>query len=188
MKENSLQPKKQVLIKFLLLVALLVGYFAYLSFEYDLLTGGIAALLTWSFFVLCTPIADAGFLLDFPLRLLFGIRMVFSEIAVWMIAISLNAVSMIFFPQFYETTFLTRLLLQIIQNPFPYWAIIVLSASGTFLSIRFGDELMDVIHHRDRDFFHSHQFKYELVLFAFFIAVFFTYYELIASLGIDFNS
>ncbi len=62
-------PKKHVLYKFLLLSVLLVSYFVYLSYEYNLLTGGIAVALTWSFFVLCTPIADAGFLLDFPLRL-----------------------------------------------------------------------------------------------------------------------
>ena len=79
-------PKHQVLIKFLLLCFILSSYFGYLTYEYDLLTGGIAALITWSFFVLCTPIADAGFLLDFPLRLLFGIRMIFSEIVVWAIA------------------------------------------------------------------------------------------------------
>jgi len=78
-------------------------------------------------------------------------------------------------------------LFQILTNPYPYWAVIVLSGAGTFLSIRFGDELMDVIHHRERNFFHSHQFKYELILLAFFIAVFFSYYKLIASLGIDFN-
>ena len=80
MKKIMQKPQRQVLMKFLLLLILMLGYFAYLSYEYDLLTGGIAALLTWSFFVLCTPIADAGFLLDFPLRLLFGIRMVLSEI------------------------------------------------------------------------------------------------------------
>ncbi len=175
----------QVLVKFLLLCLLLIGYFAYLSYQYDLLTGGIAALLTWSFFVLCTPIADAGFLVDFPLRLLFGIRMVFSEMAVWGIAISVNVVSFLYFSEYYQTTIVTRLLHQILSQPYPYWAIIFLSGAGTFLSIRFGDELMDVIHHRDRDFFHSHQFKYELVLIAFFILVFFGYYHLIASLGIE---
>jgi len=76
MNKRTLKPKRQLLMKFFLLCLLMFGYFAYLSYEYDLLTGGIAALLTWSFFVLCTPIADAGFLLDFPLRLLFGIRMI----------------------------------------------------------------------------------------------------------------
>jgi len=187
MKENASHPKKQVLTKFLLLCALLIGYFVYLSYEYGFLTGGVAALLTWSFFVLCTPVADAGFLLDFPLRLLFGIRMVFSEMAVWAIAISLNVASFAYFPEYYETTFLTKLMHQILSNPYPYWSLIVLSAAGTFLSIRFGDELMDVIHHRDRDFFHSHQFKHELILIIFFIAVFFSYYKLIASLGINLN-
>lgn len=187
MREKTYQPKKQVLYKFLLLCGLLVGYFIYLSYKYDLLTGGVAALLTWSFFVLCTPIADAGFLLDFPLRLLFGIRMVFSEMVVWVIAITLNTVLMLNSSEYYETTFLTKLLHQILSNPYPYWAVIILSGSGTFLSVRFGDELIDVIHHRDRDFFHSHQFKYELILIVFFIFVFFGYYHLIASLGIDSN-
>jgi hypothetical protein len=71
-----------------------------------------------------------------------------------------------------------------LTTPFPYWVIIFLSGIGTFLSIRFGDELMDVLHHKDRSFFHSHQFKYEIVLFVFFLVVIFAYYELISTLGI----
>lgn len=181
----SIHPKKQVWIKFLLLCLLLVGYFGYLSYQYDFATGGIASLISWSFFVLCTPVADAGFLLDFPMRLLFGIRMVISEIAVWVIAISINVISLSFFPSYYDTTILTRLMHQILINPYPYWAVIVLSGIGTFLSIRFGDELMDVLHHRDRDFFHSHQFKHELIVVAFFVLVIFGYYELVSSLGIS---
>ena len=179
------KPSVQIFIKFVLLCGLMVGYFGYLSYEYDVATGGVAALLTWSFFVLCTPVADAGFLLDFPLRLLFGIRMVVSEVAVWIVALGLNAVTLLYGPSYYETTLLTELLHKIITIPFPYWGLIVLSGLGTFLSIRFGDELMDVIHHRDRSFFHSHHFKHELILFAFFILVLFSYYELISSIGID---
>lgn len=178
-------PKTQVLLKFAALVALLVGYFLYLGFKYDFATGGVAAVLTWSFFVLCTPIADAGFLLDFPLRLLFGIRMVVSEIAVWAVAIGVNLVVLTLAPRFYETTLLTRVMQQILLTPWPYWFVIVLSGIGTFLSIRFGDELMDVLHHRDRSFFHAHHFKYELILIVFFVAVLFGYYQMIASLGLD---
>jgi hypothetical protein len=107
---KGLHPKKQVLYKFLLLCLVLVSYFVYLSVEYDLMTGGIASALTWTFFVLCTPIADAGFLLDFPLRLLFGVRMLISEIAVWALAIVVNVVSLSYFAEFYETTTLTKLL------------------------------------------------------------------------------
>ena len=178
-------PKTQVLLKFAMLVALLVGYFLYLSLKYDIATGGVAAALTWSFFVLCTPIADAGFLLDFPLRVLFGIRMVVSELAVWAIAVGLNAVILTFAPDYYQTTLLTRIMQQIMSTPWPYWGVVVLSAVGTFLSIRFGDELLDVLHHKDRSFFHAHHFKYELILLAFFVAVLVGYYRLIASLGLE---
>jgi len=186
MKAQTPHPKKQAIIKFILLCVLLVGYFAYLSIEYGLMTGGVAALLTWSFFVLCTPIADAGFLLDFPLRLLFGIRMVLSEIAVWAIAITVNITSLAYFPQYYDTTPLTKVFHVILTTPFPYWGVILLSAAGTFLSIRFGDELMDVLHHKDRHFFHQHGYKQELIIMiAVFVLVVIGYYELIASLGID---
>jgi|TARA_R110001592_G_scaffold157620_1_gene388487 hypothetical protein len=181
-------PKQQVILKFLALCLILLGYFAYLSYQYDFLTGGIAALITWSFFVLCTPVADAGFLLDFPIRVLFGVRMVFSEIFVWAIAISLNTIAMLYFREYYQTTLLTRLMESIIITPFPYWFIIVLSGIGTFLSIRFGDELMDVLHHKDREFFYSNHFKHEVVLFVFFLFILFSYYELIASLGINIES
>ncbi|MCV2893657.1 hypothetical protein [Lentibacter sp. XHP0401] len=178
-------PSRQVLLKFAALLALAVGYYIYLGLTYDFATGGIAVALTWSFFVLCTPVADAGFLLDFPLRLLFGVRMIISELAVWALAIILNIATLAFAPQYYETTVVTRLFAQILLYPWPYWGVIVLSALGTFLSVRFGDELMDVLHHRDRSFFHSHHFKHELILVAFFIMVLFGYYRLIASLGIE---
>lgn len=180
-------PKHQVTYKFIVLSLLLLGYFAYLSYEYDMLTGGIASLITWSFFVLCTPIADAGFLIDFPLRLLFGIRMIISEIVVWAIAISINLISLFYFQEYYNVTPLTRLAHAVMITPYPYWGIIFLSGIGTFLSIRFGDELMDVVHHRDREFFHKHNFKYEILLVIFFIVVIMAYYELTSALNIQVN-
>jgi hypothetical protein len=183
--EKKTHPKKQLLYKFLLLCILLLSYFSYLTFRYDVVTGGIASALTWTFFVLCTPIADAGFLLDFPLRLFFGIRMLMSEMAVWILAIAVNVVSLFYFAEYYETTKLTMLLYAILTMPYPYWSVIMLSGAGTFLSIRFADELFDVIHHRDRDFFHSHAFKHEIIIIVFFILVLLGYYELLASLGIE---
>ncbi len=185
---NIKSPKHQVIYKFILLCLVLLAYFGYLSYEYDLITGGIASLITWSFFVLCTPIADAGFLLDFPLRLLFGIRMIISEVVVWAIAILINIIALFYFQDYYNITPLTKLSYAIITTPYPYWAVILLSCIGTFLSIRFGDELMDVISHRDRAFFHKHNFIYEIVLFIFFILVFMGYYELTSTLNMDINN
>jgi hypothetical protein len=185
--EKEIHPKKQVFYKFILLCILLVAYFSYLSYQYDLTTGGITSVITWSFFVLCTPIADAGFLLDFPLRLLFGIRMVLSEIVVWVLAIIVNVVSLLYFVEYYQTTKLTKLFHTILTNPYPYWSVILISLAGTFLSIRFGDELMDVARHRDRGFFHRHGFKHEILIIIFFILILFGYYELLTSLGIETN-
>lgn len=185
---HNQHPKKQLVYKFLLLSLLMVSYFLYLSFQYDVMTGGIAAALTWSFFVLCTPIADAGFLLDFPLRLILGIRMVVSEIVVWILAIAINGFSLVYFAEYYDTTILTRLLFEILSMPYPYWSVVFLSGLGTFLSIQIADELMDVMHHRDREFFHSHAFKHEIIMIVFFLMVLVGYYELIASLGLEFES
>jgi hypothetical protein len=179
-------PSHQAWFKFIILCLVLSSYFLYLIYQYDLLTGGVASLITWSFFVLCTPIADAGFLLDFPIRVLFGIRMILSEIVVWAIAILINIVSLMFFNEIYETTVITQAMKAILVNPIPYWSVILLSGIGTFLSIRFGDELMDVLHHKDRLFYLRHHFKHEIILFIFFILVLFGYYEIISTLGITF--
>jgi hypothetical protein len=91
MRIHLIKNKNQPWRKFLLLVALFALYFLYLIYEYGIQDGGLVTLLTWSFFVLCTPVADAGFLLDFPIRLLYKIKMIYTEIIVWILAISLSA-------------------------------------------------------------------------------------------------
>lgn len=178
-------PPNQVLLKFVALLFVLLSYFGYLVYEYDLLTGGIAALITWSFFVLCTPFADAGFLLDFPIRLIFGLRMILSEIVVWGIAILINIICLTNFNNYYETTVITKLMKAILSNPYPYWIVIVLSGIGTFLSIRFGDELLDVLKQEDRVYYLKHHFKHEILLFIFFFLVIFGYYEVVKTLGLN---
>ncbi len=111
--------------------------------------------------------------------------MLISEIAVWALAITINIVSLLYFAEYYETTKLTMLLHAILTMPYPYWGVILLAGAGTFLSIRFADELMDVAQHRDRNFFHRHAFKHEIVIIVFFVFVLIGYYKLIASLGIE---
>ena len=166
-----------------------MGYFFYLSFKFDFSTGFLVTAITWSFFVLCTPIADAGFLLDLPIRLLFGIRMLYSEIMVWLLAIIINFVGISFYAEVYDHTFLTSLLKEIIINPYPFWSIIILSCIGTFLSIYFGDELLDVTQHKDCEKYHKHRFKYRLVFMAAFVLlIVWAYYYLIGQLGVDFNA
>jgi len=177
---------RESLLKFLALIGILIGYYAYMSWKYDASTGLSVLLLTWSFFVLCTPVADGGFILAFPIRLLFGIRMSFTQIALWFVAVSINVVMLIAAPDTYDLTFLTRLLQHILTVPYPYWSILVLSAAGTLLSIFFGDEMMDVTSHKDRVQHHRHGLKYRTLLVAGLgVLTVVAYYYLLGSLKIQ---
>ena len=176
---------RETLLKFIALALIFVAYFIYMSWKYDASTGFAVALLSWSFFVLCTPVADGGFILAFPIRLLFGIRMSITQVVLWFVAIALNMFMLISASNTYDLTFLTRLLKHILTVPYPYWGILILSAAGTLLSIYFGDEMMDVTSHKDRVMHHRHGMKYRTVLVAgLSILTVISYYYLLDSLNI----
>lgn len=162
--------KRKVFFKFVGVVLVFVGYFLFVAGRLGFENGFYVTILTWSFFVLSTPIADAGFLLDFPLRLLLGVRMVVSESVVWVIAITANVLALSFKPELYKSTDLLEVFQKILENPWPYWTIIVLSAVGTFMSVIFGDELIDKVQHHDRKIYKKHKSKYRIAVMAFIIA------------------
>jgi len=181
----SHQTHKETFLKFIVLAVILFSYFLYMSWKYDASTGFSVALLTWSFFVLCTPIADGGFVLAFPIRLLFGIKMAITQVVLWFVAIGINLFMLISMPKTYELTFITRLLNHILIEPYPYWSILIISAMGTFLSIFLGDEMMDVGLHKERKFSHQHGFKYRTILvFGLGSLTVIAYYYLLSSLNI----
>jgi len=180
------ETKKSVLAKFLLVLFLFVGYFIFIATKYGLEDGFLVAILSWSFFVLCTPIADAGFLLDFPLRLITSIRMLFSEIAVWVVTILLNFYAFFFRPEVYTKTDLLIFFKHILEQPFPFWAIIVVSCIGTFMSIQFGDELIDKAKHSERDLYKKQKHHYRLWTMIFIAILSVILYDfLLKQLGVE---
>ncbi len=181
----SHETKRHIFWKFLLVVLVFLGYFIFLSTRYSAGESLLAAALTWSFFVLCTPIADAGFLIDFPLRLITKIRMLLLETIVWAIAIGLSAGALMLKPEIFSKTKLLFLFQHILEKPFPFWGIIFISAIGTFVSIQFGDELLDKIKHEDRNFFIKHKFKHRLIVMAFLFLIAIIMYDfLLQRLGV----
>ncbi|MFT4519565.1 MAG: hypothetical protein ACI9JM_001962 [Halioglobus sp.] len=177
---------KETILKFLALVFILVAYFGYMSWKFDASTGFGIALLTWSFFVLCTPVADGGFILAFPIRLLFGVKMATTQAIIWVFAVGLNIFMLKLAADTYQLSFITKLLEQILTQANPYWSILVISAFGTFLSIYFGDEMMDVTAHKDREKHHQHGFKYRIVLVVGLgLLTVVAYYHLLSSLNIS---
>ncbi len=185
-KHRKSPTHRESLWRFAALAALLVLYFGFMSWKYDAATGAWLAALSWSFFVLCTPIADGGFIIDFPVRLLFGTRMLFTEIGVWVVAIGLNIVALSLAPQQYDQTALTRLLHTILTTPWPYWSIVVISATGTLLSIWFGDEMLDVTTHAARKKHHRHGFTHRtLVVVGLGLLTVLAYSHLLRHLGVE---
>jgi len=178
--------KKHVLLRFLLVVIIFLIYFGLVAFRYGLKDGFFVTVLTWSVFVLCTPIADAGFLLDFPFRLITNIKMLFSEIIIWVIAIALNIYTFFLNSEIYSKTKILSLFKHILEKPFPFWIIIIISAIGTFMSIHFGDEMMDKVNHKDRSLYKKHKSKYRFVKVIFVIVLMIIIYDfLLKYFGIE---
>ena len=175
---------KHPIVKFSGVIILLIAYILFAAKSHGLKDGITISLLTWSFFVLCTPIADGGILLDFPLRLITGIKMIYSELMVWIIAISLNMFTYLHNPAIYQKTMLLSLFKHIIDNPFPYWFIFFISAIGTYLSIYIGDI---IINPKVKEKKHiSFLIKYKIYIFAFIIIIILTVYGfLLKNLGIN---
>src|SRR5680860_168705 len=170
---------RNVFVRFLLILAIFITYFVFISTKYGYQEGFVIAWLTWSFFVLCTPIADAGMLIDFPARLVTGIRMVFSEMMVWAVAISFNVYVFNYDRSLYDQTQILTLFKHILLNPWPLWIIIIIAAFGTFLSIQIGDELMDVIRHKDRKLATRHDLKMKMLYMVFVLVITFALYDLL---------
>ena len=179
------ETKRHVLIRFIFLLMVFTLYAVFVCLKYGAKNGLLVAILTWSFFVFCTPIADAGFLLDFPVRMITKMRMIHSEMGVWITATLLNIYSLTFKSSIYEKTILLKLLKQILLRPIPFWSIILLSAAGTFISVYFGDELIDVAKHSQRVKYAKHKNKYKFIIVLFILIVmFFLYSLLLKKLGV----
>ena len=180
------ETRKHSSFRYILLFLILVSYFIYAIDKFGTSNGILVTILTWSFFVFSTPIADAGFIVAFPTRLLLKVRMIYSQIAVFFIAGIINIFVLAQNPGIYNTTFILKLFYKILTNPYPFWGIIILSAIGTFFSIYFGDELIDVTKHKDRIKYHKHLNKYKFILFLFVIVITIVLYNfLLNNLGIN---
>jgi hypothetical protein len=145
----SHETKNTQLRRFIIAFCLLVGYTIYLVHAYGS-SGFSLGVITWSAFVMATPLPDGGVILDLPIRLLFGVRMIFSEIFVWMVAIASNVYFLANDAGVYDRTLIASSFKKILISPWPDWIIILISGAGTFLGLYFGDELLDVIFHHQR--------------------------------------
>lgn len=168
------QTKKELLARYVAALIILTIYTIYLLYRFG--PNGISlSLITWSGFVMATPIADGGIIIDLPIRLLTKLKMIYSEIIVWAIAISLNIYYLTTDPAIYQKTAINNTFYQILSNPWPNWLIILISVLGTFLSLYFGDELLDVIEHSQRKKYRKFK-NWQKLIWAVFVALIFYFF------------
>ena len=180
------ETKRRSLWRFVALLGIVIVYFIFMSYKFGAGAGLYSTILTWSFFVLCTPVADAGFLLAFPVRLVSGVRMLYTQIFAYIISITFSIYTLSQASDMFEKTSILKLFKHILTQPFPYWGIIILSFVGTLLSIHFGDEAMDVTLHSERTKYHKHKNKYRFIAFIFLIAFTIILYDfLLKKLGVE---
>lgn len=164
---------------------MILAYFIFAAHKYGARDGLLISFLSWSFFVLCTPIADAGILIDFPMNLITGIKMVYSEMIVWTIAITLNLITYFTNPAIYSKTILLSLFHEILKNPFPYWIVILISAMGTFLSVYIADNFVNPKRKKDSEKHTSFLIRHKIIIFIFLVTiVILTYNFLLTKLGV----
>ena len=101
------------------LLALWVFVLIYQSWFHSIEVGIHLAILSWSLFVLCIPVAHGRFVFGVPIYLVTGIK-VRPEIFLWTLAMSINVMSLIFMPFVYEDMMLTHFLYRLLVNPFYY--------------------------------------------------------------------
>ncbi len=180
------ETKKHTLVRYLLLLAFIIVYIYYTVNRFGLNNGMLVSVLTWSFFVFCTPVADAGFILAFPIRMLIGVRMVYTQIFSFFLALFITFGAIIYNPAVFQNTLILRLYHQILYNPYPNWIIIILSLVGTFFSIYFGDELMDVGANKERKLYHQHKSKHKIIIsLSIFALTIIVYNFLLHQIGIE---
>ncbi|RMD51915.1 hypothetical protein D6827_01120, partial [Candidatus Parcubacteria bacterium] len=134
--KSTYHGKKRIFFRFLVILLIFIAYLIFIVLKFGAAQGIYVSLLTWSFFVLCTPVADAGFLVDFPVRLLLKVKMIYSEVVIWAIAIGLNVYTLLTHDWVYDSTVVLSVFKLILLHPWPYWGVVLLSAAGTFVSIK----------------------------------------------------
>lgn len=157
--------------------------------QYGASSGLGVTLLTWTLFVLATPIAIGGFIVAFPTRLLFGVKMWKTQIVVMVVAIAANVLFLIFNPAIYGVNFLLTLFEKILLTPWPYWSLLILGLGGSLVSIVFGDEVFDAVAtrvKRNHARVHKHLPKIKWILtVVLYAAAVVIYIVLLKNLGVD---
>ena len=128
--------------RFCIIILIIFIYSCFVIYSYGIKNGISITLLTWCFFVYGTPIADAGVLLDFPIKIFTDNPMQRTELYVFAIAAFIIGINYLLNISAFDLTPVTKLLFKMITKPYTlYGIIILLSVIGTYISASLENEL-----------------------------------------------
>jgi hypothetical protein len=131
---------KYAVLRRMLLIIFSLYVVRSLVFEYGFLRGLQSAFLSWSFFVLCMPVARGRIVLGpFKKRLERMMRVYSPELVCWIFAIVGNVLSMLLTPMAYYRVSITHLLRTIFLTR-ELWTSILVCATSTFCLALFRSE------------------------------------------------
>lgn len=131
MKRTTLYHLAKFIIALLFTTLFIIRY----TVHYGFLAALVLTLLTWTFFMLCTPLNKGGMLVAPILYFTTHHRFQYTELAVWLAAIAMNALAIFSYPMLYTATTITSLLYYILTHPWPCWVIVALSLCATLYNI-----------------------------------------------------
>ena len=73
-------------VKFGIVSGVIGLYLLYVIWKHGIKHGIILTFLIWSFFVYCTPIADAGILVSLPIKFVLNVKMQITQLFVYLVA------------------------------------------------------------------------------------------------------
>jgi len=135
------QKNKTYLYIYDVIVILFILLFIFFIFYNGLYKGTIKSLFIWAFFVLCTPVPEAGLLISLPVKRYFNIRMDICQTFV-----SLLALFMIFYFYYTDkkvinTNFIGKLFNGLVK--YNYYIIMILSVLSSILTSNLIDNIIN---------------------------------------------
>lgn len=124
---------QKIQVIFLIFPIILLG-FVFFSFfiKHNFYTSLILTLIMWSFYILCIPAFHGKIVLGKIYKIITKKTLKYPELIVWPIALIFTISTFFLLKNIYLSTIGTHLFYILLQNPWPYWWIFLISGIGTF--------------------------------------------------------
>lgn len=140
-EENIIKKQKTYLYIYDVLVILFLFLLMFYIIYNGYVKGCVMGIFTWAFFIICTPIPEAGLLITLPLKRYFNISIHISQIFVSLIALSILSYLYLNENKTINKCILGKLFIFLIN--YKYYSVIIISILCSIFTSEFIDNIID---------------------------------------------